>query len=84
MLVFRLDAKTISNLKKELFKSFDMNDLGLAQQILGMQIVRDRKAKKVWVSQEKYVECVLERFNMKNAKCCTNLMYSQVHESCAI
>jgi hypothetical protein len=40
----------------------------LARQILGMQILRDRKAKKLWLSQEKYVEQVLKRFNMKHAK----------------
>uniref|UniRef100_A0A2N9H483 Integrase catalytic domain-containing protein n=1 Tax=Fagus sylvatica TaxID=28930 RepID=A0A2N9H483_FAGSY len=51
-----------------LFKSFDMKDLGPARQILGMQILRDRKAKKLWLSQEKYIERVLERFNMKHAK----------------
>ena len=33
-----------------------------------MQILCDRKAKKLWLSQEKYVERVLERFNMKYAK----------------
>ena len=33
-----------------------------------MQILHDRKAKKLWLSQEKYVERVLERFNMKHAK----------------
>ena len=33
-----------------------------------MKIVRDRKAKKIWLSQEKYVERVLERFNMRDAK----------------
>ena len=45
-----------------------MKDLGSARQILGMQILHDRKAKKLWLSQEKYIERVLERFNMKHAK----------------
>ena len=40
----------------------------LAHQILGMQIFHDRKSKKLWLSQEKYVEWVLESFNIKNAK----------------
>jgi hypothetical protein len=46
MLIVGQDAKMISNLKKELFKSFDMKGLGPAQQILGMQIIHDKKAKK--------------------------------------
>ena len=68
MLIVGQDAGVIGNLKKDLFKSFDMKDLGPARQILGMQILRDRKAKKLWLSQEKYIERVLERFNMKHAK----------------
>ena len=58
----------IGNLKKDLFKSFDMKDLGPARQILAMQIVRDKKAKKLWLSQEKYIKRVPEMFNMKDAK----------------
>ena len=48
----------ISDLKKKLSKSFDMKDLGPEKQILGMQILRDRKARKLWLSQEQYVEQV--------------------------
>ena len=33
-----------------------------------MKIVRDRKANKLWLSIENYVERVVKRFNMKNAK----------------
>ena len=67
MLIVGQDVGVVGNLK-DLFKSFDMKDLGPARQILGMQILRDRKAKKLWLSQEKYIERVLERFNMKHAK----------------
>lgn len=45
-----------------------MKNLGLAQQILGMNIVRNRKAKKIWLLQENYVERVIEKFNMKDTK----------------
>jgi hypothetical protein len=68
MLIIGQDANMIGSLKNELFKSFDMKDLGPTRQILGMQILRDRKTKKLWLSQEKYVERVLERSNMKHAK----------------
>uniref|UniRef100_A0A3Q7IIS4 Reverse transcriptase Ty1/copia-type domain-containing protein n=1 Tax=Solanum lycopersicum TaxID=4081 RepID=A0A3Q7IIS4_SOLLC len=62
------DKELIAKLKKDLSKSFDMKDLGPAQQILGMNIVRERIKRKLWLSQEKYIERVLERFNMKSAK----------------
>ncbi|CAL5327779.1 unnamed protein product [Camellia sinensis] len=68
MLIVGQDATAIRSLKKELSQSFDMKDLGPAQQMLGMQIVCDRKAKKLWLSQEKYVERVIAKFNMKDSK----------------
>ena len=52
MLIVGQDMKMIGDLKKELSKSFYMEDLGPAKQILGMQILQDRKAKKLWLSQE--------------------------------
>ncbi|KAL4582349.1 hypothetical protein LXL04_006896 [Taraxacum kok-saghyz] len=68
MLIVGQDATMIDNLKKDLSKFFDMKDLGPAQQILGMKITRDRKARKLFLSQEEYVERVIKRFNMENAK----------------
>ena len=50
MLIVGQDASMIGDLKKDLFMAFDMKDLGPARQILGMEITRDRKAKKVWLS----------------------------------
>ena len=52
MLIVGQDASMIKKLKKELSKSFNIKDLGLAKQILGMEIIRDRKSKKLWLSQE--------------------------------
>ena len=51
-----------------------MKYLGLANEILSMKITRDRKSKRLWLSQERYIEKVLERFNMGEAKpVCTPL-----------
>jgi len=57
-----------NRLKKYLGSKFVMKDLGPAQQILGMQIMRDRKNKRLLLSQEKYIKKVLDKFNMKDAK----------------
>ena len=62
------NANMIQKLKMELSKKFDMKDLGSAKCILGMEILRDRKAEKLWLSQKRYIERMLERFNMKNSK----------------
>ena len=68
MLIIGHNISRINSLKKQLSKSFAMKDLGPAGQILGMKISRDRGAKKLWLSQEKYIEKVLQRFNMDKAK----------------
>ncbi|PKI73919.1 hypothetical protein CRG98_005683 [Punica granatum] len=68
MLLVRHDMSKIAYLNKELNKSFAMKDLGPAKQILGMHISRDRSSGKLWLSQKKYIEKILDPFNMGNAK----------------
>ena len=68
MLIVGRNVSRINNLKKQLSKSFAIKDLGPAKQILGMKIIRDRGIKKLWLSQERYIEKVLQRFNMDKAK----------------
>jgi hypothetical protein len=55
-------------LKKNLANSFVMKDLSAAKKILGMRIARDKKNRKLALSQGEYIEKVLERFRMKNEK----------------
>ena len=62
------DADMIHKPKRELSKAFGMKDLGNAKHILGMEILPYGKARKLWLSQERYIEQMLERFNMKNSK----------------
>ena len=45
-----------------------MKDLGVAKQILGMRITRDRKNRTLNLSQSEYIKKVLKRFNMQDAK----------------
>jgi len=45
-----------------------MKDLGVVKKILGMRITRDKKNHKFILSQGDYIEKVLERFRMENAK----------------
>lgn len=68
MLIVGKNISMIDRLKKQLGESFAMKDMGAAKQILGIRIMRDRNKKKLWLSQEHYVERVLQRFQMENAK----------------
>ncbi|PKI36968.1 hypothetical protein CRG98_042669 [Punica granatum] len=45
-----------------------MKDLRPAKQILEMHISHDKLSEKLWLSQEKYIEKILDRFNMGNVK----------------
>ena len=74
MLIIGHDSSKIDRLKRELSKSFAMKELGLTKQILGLNISRDRKNRKLWLSQESYIEKVLERFNMSKAKADCSLL----------
>ena len=53
MLILGKDMSIISRLKKDLSNSFAMKDLRRAKKILGMQISRDTRAKRIWLSQER-------------------------------
>ena len=68
MLIVGQSTSRIDKLKHELSKCFAMKDLGAANQILGIRILRDRKVGKLWLSQENYIEKVLQRFHMEMAK----------------
>ncbi|KAG8472495.1 hypothetical protein CXB51_034177 [Gossypium anomalum] len=47
---------------------FKKNSVGPAKKILGMDILKDRKTCKLYLSQKGYIEKVLCRFNMQSAK----------------
>ena len=68
MLIVGKNKMKIDALKKALSKSFAMKDLGPVKKILGMKITRDRSRRMLQISQEDYIEKVLERCNMHNAK----------------
>eukprot|EP00253_Pinus_taeda_P034842 PITA_34842 len=68
MLIARKSMEEINRLKAQLSRTFDMKDLGATKHILGREIHRDMKNGKLWLSQQKYVEKVLEKFSMNNVK----------------
>jgi len=45
-----------------------MKDLGVVNYILGMEIKRDQIKRKLWLNKRKYVETILQRFNMQDSK----------------
>ena len=68
MLVAGECKKEVQIVKDDLSRAFDMKDLGSARRILGMNIVRNRSKKEVWLNQTDYVSRVIERFKMEEIK----------------
>jgi hypothetical protein len=68
MLLVGNNMDVIKEVKSQLSSKFDMKDLGAANFILGMEIKRDRANRKLWLNQRKYVEMILQRFNMHGSK----------------
>ena len=68
MLIAGSSIEEINNLKKQLSKQFAIKDLGVAKQILGMRIIRDKANGTLKLSQSEYVKKVLSRFNMNETK----------------
>ena len=64
ILIAGSSIEEINNLKEKLSKQFAMKDLGVAKQILGMRIIRDKANGTLKVSQAEYVKKILSKCNM--------------------
>jgi Reverse transcriptase (RNA-dependent DNA polymerase) len=50
--------------EKALFQRFEMRSLGELSWFLGIRVIRDRPARKIWLCQDSYIEKVATRFNL--------------------
>ncbi|KAA0048455.1 gag/pol protein [Cucumis melo var. makuwa] len=58
----------LTDIKEWLATQFQMKDLGDAQYVLGIQIVRNRKNRTLAMSQASYIDKMLSRYKMQNSK----------------
>ena len=68
MLLIGNNKDVIKKVKSQLSSKFDMKYLSAANFIMGMERIRDRAKKMINLNQRKYVEMVLQRFNMQESK----------------
>lgn len=68
ILIFCKNIEVINTVKKMLSREFEMLDMGKASSFLGMHIDQDIEKGTIVLSQSKYLERVLERFDMQNCK----------------
>ena len=62
------DKELVMKKKKEFMKKWECRDLGEPTEFLGMQIHRDRSNKELTIDQNDYLNKVIHRFDMQNAK----------------
>ena len=62
------DLNLLRDIKKFLSNNFEMNDLGNASYVLGIQIYRDHSKDILGLSQKGYIENLLQRYNMQDCK----------------
>ena len=60
------DKEMLREVKQFLYENFDMKDIGKASYIISIKIHRDRHRGIIGLSQEAYINKVLERFRMKD------------------
>lgn len=77
-MVNKHDMNQIDMLKHKLKNEFDINDIGLAKNILGIDIRRDRSTRSLFLSQEGYIIKVLDIFGMLNSKPVLTLLTTHI------
>lgn len=60
--LFATTKKLMHQTKQQLLTAYSMTDLGLLQEYLDMQIIRDRTARSIMLSQSFYIQKVLAHF----------------------
>lgn len=68
MLFLSNDKSEMKRIKQQLSFEFEIKDLGAVENFMGMQIQRDRCKRILKISQERYANEILSRFNMSDAK----------------
>jgi hypothetical protein len=68
MLLIGNNKEITQDVKNQLSSKFDMKYLGASNFILGMEIKRDRKKRKISLNQRKYVDTILQRLNMQECR----------------
>lgn len=63
MLISAEHQEEVESVKSDLKAEFDMKDLEEVKKNLGMDIIRDRSEKKIWLTQRDYIRNVMEKFH---------------------
>src|SRR6202522_2899787 len=68
----------INDFKQRIERHFDITDLGPISWLLGLAVTRNRAERTLSLSQESYINSLLHRFNLEDAKTLTTPMDSNI------
>jgi transposase InsO family protein len=68
LFLFTASTRLLTQFKQGLHKAFEMEDLGEARLVLGMQIIRDRSNRALTISQQVYLEKLIDNLGLANMK----------------
>ena len=71
VLIAAQDMSTINGIKDALKEKWKWSDIGTATYILGLKLERHRPSRTISLSREGYIQRVLDRFGMQDAKTAT-------------
>jgi hypothetical protein len=60
------DLKDIETLKTALMSRYEMRDLGDLEWFLGIRVIRDRSSRKIWLSQDAYIDKLISKFHLES------------------
>uniref|UniRef100_A0A803NMB7 Reverse transcriptase Ty1/copia-type domain-containing protein n=1 Tax=Cannabis sativa TaxID=3483 RepID=A0A803NMB7_CANSA len=71
MMIISKDKPKVRTIKEKLNFEFEMKDLGHVRKILGIEFLRDRKKGKLMLTQRRYIDKMIKKFNLDTAKVTT-------------
>lgn len=77
MLLISKERSKVGRMKEMLRSEFDMKDLGPVSKILGMNIARKGDKGILFLNERKYLQKLMEKFNMNGAKSPQQLITNQ-------
>ena len=78
MLITSNSKSKLTEMKQALGKQFKVKDLGEVKFLLGIEVIRDREASTIELSQRGYIDQLLKRFNLQGVKPATTPLSSGV------
>lgn len=58
----------ILNMHNALAERYELRNLGPVRHYLGMRIIRCRRTRRIWISQDTYIEEIVHKYGMSNSK----------------